>query len=157
MVCDMEIFSFGLSLIRTVLGLVKTRDGGVTKLGDFNNLKSQISRVKPQGVTMSSFTPSNTLPRDCPVVNQFWKASSTLPPTPNESLCQCMVKSLGCVAKSSVSDKAIRDLFNIVCGQANSDCSAITANGTSGTYGAFSMCSANERLSWAFNMVSKNK
>jgi len=28
-------------------------------------------------------------------------------------------------------------------------------NGTTRAYGAFSMCSANERLSWAFNMVSK--
>lgn len=133
-------------------GLVKISDGKVTKLEDFTNLKNQISKINPKGVTMSSYTPSNTSPRDCPVENQFWEASSTLPPTPNESLCQCMVKSLGCVAKSSVSDKAIGDLFSFVCGQANSDCSAITANGTTGTYGAFSMCSANERLSWAFNM-----
>jgi len=157
MVCDMEIFSFGLSLIRTILGLVKISDGGVSKLEDFTNLKNQISKVNPKGVTMNSYNPSNTSPRDCPVENEFWEASSKLPPTPNESLCQCMVKSLGCVAKSSVSDKVIGDLFSFVCGQTNSDCSAITANGTTGTYGAFSMCSANERLSWAFNMVSKNK
>ena len=67
-----------------------------------------------------------------------------------------MVKSLDCVAKSTVPDKAIAGLFNFVCGQANTDCSDINTNGTTGNYGPFSMCSANERLSWAFNTVSKN-
>ena len=65
-----------------------------------------------------------------------------------------MVKSRDYVAKTAL-DMATGDLFGFVCGQANSDCSSITTNGTTRAYGAFSMCSANERLSWIFNMVSK--
>lgn len=150
-----DVFSGGIVYMyfqeANKFGLVDVSDGKATKLQDFTNLKNQISKVNPKGVTMSSYTPSNTSPRDCPVENQFWEASTTLPPKPQESLCQCMVKSLNCVAKSTVPDKAVGDLFNFVCGQANADCSDITTNGTTGTYGPFSMCSANERLSWAFN------
>lgn len=132
-------------------GLVEINDGGITKLQDFTNLKKQISKVNPKGVTMSNYSPTNTSPRDCPPENEFWEASTNLPPTPNESLCQCMVKSLDCVAKSTVPETAMGDLFNFVCGQSNADCSAITTNGTTGVYGAFSMCSSSERLSYVFN------
>ena len=67
-----------------------------------------------------------------------------------------MVKSLDCVAKSTVSQDSMGDLFGYVCGQSNVDCSGILANGTTGRYGEFSMCSPSERLSWALNAVSKN-
>lgn len=137
-----------------IIGLVKITNGKVTKLGDFNNLKSQITKVNPKGVSMDSYTPSNTKARDCPTEGEFWEASSNLPPTPDQSLCACMVKSLECVAKDSVPEKGMGDLFGFVCGQPDADCSGITANGTTGVYGAFSMCSSSERLSWAFNSVS---
>ena len=130
-------------------------DGDTVKpLADFDSLKEQITKVDPQGVSMDSYTPSNTQPRDCPATGEYWQASTSLPPTPNEGLCQCMVKSLDCVAKSSVSQDAMGELFGYVCGQPNTDCSEILANGTTGIYGAFSMCSTSERLSWVFNVVS---
>lgn len=151
-----DVFSGGIVYMyyqeENKFGLVEIDGNGkVTKLQDFTNLKNQITKVNPKGVTMSSYTPSNTSPRDCPAENEFWEASKTLPPTPDESLCQCMVKSLDCIAKNTVPEDAFGDLFNFVCGQPDADCSGITSNGTTGIYGAFSMCSATERLSWAFN------
>ncbi|KAH8151647.1 uncharacterized protein LAJ45_04269 [Morchella importuna] len=38
-----------------------------------------------------------------------------------------------------------------ICGDAGIDCAGIIANGTTGVYGAYSMCSPLERLAWAMN------
>lgn len=63
-----------------------------------------------------------------------------------------MVQSLNCTAKSDISDDAIETNFNYLCDPNNGDyCSGILANGTTGKYGAYSMCSSQERISWAFN------
>jgi len=132
-------------------GLVQINGDTVKPLSDFKTLENQITKVNPQGVSMDSYTPSNTQPRDCPAIGQYWQASTSLPPTPDEGLCQCMVKGLDCIAKPSVSQDAMGTLFGYVCGQSNVDCSGILANGTTGKYGEFSMCSPSERLSWALN------
>lgn len=137
-------------LLTIVIGLVEIKNGKATKLVDFDNLKKQITKVNPKGVQMNDYTPTNTSPRDCPATGNSWEASSKLPPTPDEELCQCMVKSLTCVS-NKVNEKAMGELFAFVC--ADSDCTGINANGTTGNYGAFSMCSSSERLSWAFNAV----
>jgi hypothetical protein len=123
----------------------------VKTLPDFNNLKKQINSIKPSGVQASSYSPTNTALSTCPSVGSDWKASEKLPPTPNSDLCDCMVQSLGCVAKSSVSDKDISSLFSFICAKA--DCGGVSTNGTTGIYGAYSMCTASQRLSWAMNTV----
>jgi len=64
-----------------------------------------------------------------------------------------MVSALSCVAATKVQEKDTGDLFNYICGEAKTDCSGITANGTTGEYGAYSMCSPLERVSWAMNAV----
>jgi len=61
-----------------------------------------------------------------------------------------MVNSLTCVAKSSVDKSKYGDLFSFTCGK-GTDCTGINGNGTTGAYGAYSMCGASERLSWAMN------
>jgi len=46
------------------------------------------------------------------------------------------------------------ELFNYVCnalGQEGANCSTISANGTTGTYGILSDCDTNTQLSWAFS------
>jgi hypothetical protein len=131
-------------------GLVEVKDNNVTRLPDFNNLKSQISKVKPTGAQMSSYVPTNTKLEECPANGTAWEASSKLPPTPNKELCSCMTKSLNCVAKDDIKDKTVADLFSFICG-GGIDCSGIHADGTSGEYGTYSMCSPMERLSWAMN------
>lgn len=137
-----------------VKGLVEIgSDGTATKLTDFNNLKSELAKVTPSGVQSNSYTPTNTAARSCPTADSNWSASTVLPPTPNRGLCSCMVSALSCVAATKVQEKDTGDLFNYICGESKTDCSGITANGTTGEYGAYSMCSPLERVSWAMNAV----
>ena len=74
-----------------------------------------------------------------------------------------MVSSLNCVANSDVADDAIGDLFGFICGAPNGNpsyCTGVAKNGTSGVYGAYSMCNATEQLSFAMNsfyQASSNK
>ncbi|PWW72125.1 Glycoside Hydrolase Family 72 [Tuber magnatum] len=133
-------------------GLVEIGSSGTaTKLVDYNNLKSELAKVSPSGVQSNSYTPANTAARSCPTADSNWSASTVLPPTPNRELCSCMVSSLSCVAATKVREKDTGDLFNYICGEAKTDCAGITANGTTGEYGAYSMCSPLERVSWAMN------
>jgi hypothetical protein len=101
--------------------------------------------------------PTNTVAQGCPVEStagsSAWEASATLPPTPNNQLCGCMVQNLTCVAKPGLTDDVIAALFGTACSPVNgvSVCGGITANGTTGQYGAYSMCNSTDQLSWAFN------
>lgn len=122
-------------------------------MADFDNLKSELAKVSPASVQMSSYNPTNTAARSCPTSDADWSASTVLPPTPNKELCSCMLAALSCVAASSVKDTDAGDLFGYICGDAGTDCSGIVANGTTGEYGAYSMCSPLERLGWAMNAV----
>jgi hypothetical protein len=62
-----------------------------------------------------------------------------------------MVSSLSCVANSGLSGNQTADLFDTVCGLDDKACLGISANGTTGVYGAYSVCSASQQLSFAFN------
>jgi hypothetical protein len=129
-----------------------------SKLSDFTALSNQIASVSPTGVNSASYNPTNTVARSCPAINTAWSAATQLPPTPNQELCSCMVKSLSCVAKSSVQTTAFDALFKAACGAGGNVCNGIQANGSSGVYGAYSMCSPIEQLSWVFNeYYSANK
>ena len=127
-------------------------DGTVTKLEDFYALKQQIGQIDPDVVKIQNYIPPSTEGRACPEKGENWDASNHLPPMPDKSTCQCMVDSLECVAKTSVQDEEMGELFNFVCGQ-GIDCTGIYSNGSTGEYGIFSMCNSTERLSWVFNSV----
>ena len=62
-----------------------------------------------------------------------------------------MVASLDCVANSGLSGNQTADLFDTVCGLDSKACAGIAANGTTGVYGAYSVCSPSQQLSFAFN------
>jgi hypothetical protein len=130
-------------------GLVQISGNRVTKLDDFDYLKSEISKVKPRGVNKNSYNPTAEL-RTCPATNNNWRASATLPPTPNKELCSCMVKSLSCVADTNIDPDEMGELFATVCGYGDS-CQGISADPSTGEYGAYSMCNPTEQLSHAFN------
>lgn len=144
------------------LGLVSLDSTNqVHTLSDFSVLSSQIAQVTPTGVNINSYTVTNTVARDCPTeapaigaaATSAWEASPTLPPTPNEQLCGCMVNNLTCVAKPGLTSDVVTSLFGIVCTPVNGAtvCGGIEANGTTGVYGAYSMCNSTDQLSWAFN------
>lgn len=137
-------------------GLVSIVDSKVSTLADFNALSSKIATVSPSGVVSSAFTPTNTVQRDCPASTlENWKAASVLPPTPNEYVCGCMSQALGCVVADDVDTKDYSDLFGYVCGVI--DCGGVTANGTDGTFGAYSFCSDKEKLSFVLNLYYESQ
>ncbi|CAL8577679.1 1 3-beta-glucanosyltransferase gel4 [Xanthoria parietina] len=133
-------------------GLVSVgSDEKATKLPDFTALASQIANVTPSGVAMSAYLPTNK-PQACPRQNNLWAASEKLPPSPNNAVCSCMVQSLNCTANSDISDDDMQTNFDYLCDPNNGNyCSGILANGSTGVYGAYSMCAPKERIAWAFN------
>lgn len=123
-----------------------------SKLPDYTALSKELATATPTGTNMASYTATATEVRACPTIGADWAASSNLPPIANSELCECMVKSLSCVASTSLSGNTTADLFDYICA-ANSGkaCVGITANATTGSYGAYSMCTANQQLSFAMN------
>lgn len=100
---------------------------------------------------MASYSPTNSA-QACPTQGSTWAASSKLPPSPNSAVCSCMVQSLNCTAKSGISDDDVKTNFDYLCDPNNGNfCGGILANGSTGVYGAYSMCKPTERISWAFN------
>lgn len=144
-----EVNDFGLVTIDS--------SGAVSTLADFNALSSQIAAsATPTGVNSASFTPSNTAARSCPTISaNFWQAaSSPLPPSPNAELCNCMMESLSCTAKSGISDEAVGEILGEICAPNFSTgdvCDGISTNATTGKYGAYSMCNGTQQLAFAFN------
>ncbi|KAI9738196.1 MAG: 1,3-beta-glucanosyltransferase gas1 [Cirrosporium novae-zelandiae] len=136
-------------------GLVSLDGNTISTLKDFSNLSKKIASITPTGTNSASYTPSNTAAQSCPSTGTAWQAATALPPTPNEQLCGCMMKTLSCVAKSTLSDTKISTLFGTVCGLDSSACSGVSANGTTGVYGAYSMCNSTQMLSHAFNVYYK--
>lgn len=132
------------------IGLVTIDGNSVSTLDDFNSLSSQIAQVTVTGVNAASYTPTNTAAQSCPTTGSDWQAATALPPTPNQGLCSCMYDALTCVP-NDVSADSIGDLFGVVCGFNDGSCSGILANGTSGVYGAYSMCNSTEQLGWVLN------
>ncbi|OAL38787.1 hypothetical protein AYO20_01993 [Fonsecaea nubica] len=131
-------------------GLVTVSGDSVSTLADFNALSTQIAQIDPTGVNANDYTPTNTAAASCPSVGDDWQASSSLPPTPNQELCECMFNALTCRPNNVPTDE-IGDLFGVVCGLADGVCDGIAANATTGDYGAYSMCNAEQQLGWALN------
>ncbi|PWY79155.1 putative 1,3-beta-glucanosyltransferase [Aspergillus heteromorphus CBS 117.55] len=138
-------------------GLVSAIDStSVSKLTDFYYYSSEIRNATPSGTNKASYTPTNTALQTCPTVNSEWQAvASPLPPTPNAELCDCMNESAGCVVKASVSSDDYADLFSVVCGYTS--CAGIFHNGTTGSYGAYGMCTAKQQLNFALNKYWKEQ
>lgn len=135
-------------------GLATVSDGKVTTNKDFDNLSSQIAKATPSGVKMSDYNPTNTAAAACPKVTQgTWEAeSSPLPPVANSQLCTCMMDTLSCTVADKATEDDYSDMFGYVCGLKDGKyCSGINNNATSGPYGAYSMCSSKEQLSFVLD------
>ncbi len=117
-----------------------------------------MSDIRPTGVRMDEYEPTNTALEECPVADDTWQAlSDPLPPTPNKQLCTCMMESLECAVDTSVDEEDYGDLFGTVCGFDDEVCNGIAANATTGEFGAYSMCNDLEKLSFAFNQYFRSQ
>ncbi|RGP63400.1 putative beta 1-3 glucanosyltransferase gel3p [Fusarium longipes] len=129
-------------------GLVKiSKNGDAVKQKDFAALKKKVNAANPQGVEEDDYKPSGKA-ATCPKQSKTWKVDSTLPPTPDSTLCECMVKSRSCVGADNLKAKDITDIFGYICGESPKICTAINANATAGIYGAYSMCDNEAKLAY---------
>ena len=133
-------------------GLVTEIGTTVSLLPDYTALSKQLAEISPTGTSESSYTPSNSAP-PCPSpTEEAWEAAVSLPPTPNDNLCNCVPSSLECVPVPNLSAQNVSALFGEICGNLGLDCAGINANGTyPGQYGAFSPCNATVKLAWIMN------
>ncbi|KAL5336085.1 Glucanosyltransferase-domain-containing protein [Aspergillus crustosus] len=140
-------------------GLVSVDDGKVKTLDDFSYLSKQLASATPTGTKKDAYQPTNTALQSCPTVKKNWQAvSSPLPPSPNRALCTCMLKSLSCVAKPDISGKLLSSTFSSVCGyQDGKFCDGVTGNATTGEYGAYSVCTPEQQLSFALNQYYEDQ
>ncbi|KAJ5037232.1 uncharacterized protein L3040_007409 [Drepanopeziza brunnea f. sp. 'multigermtubi'] len=125
----------------------------ISTLADYAPFSSRLNAATPTGVNSASYSPTNS-PNACPAVASTWAVSpSGLPPTPNQAACECMMATLSCTVNTkNVNDTQISELFGTVCGYNNGKaCVGISTNTTTGQYGAYSMCSPEQKLSYAFN------
>lgn len=128
-----------------------------TTLGDYKTLSSQIQKVTPNALQMNDYSPSNQ-PQACPTSNSDFRAQpSPLPPTPNQELCSCMFNALSCAVDPSTDSSKYKKLFGYICDKDPKACAGIEHDASSATYGAYSMCNAEQQLSWAMNLYYFNQ
>lgn len=130
-------------------GLVKTSGSSVSTLKDYSYYSEQMNSISPSLAKAKSVGASSTSTLSCPASAKTWKASPSLPPTPDEDVCDCVSDSLSCVVSDKVDSDDYGKLFGTVCGKI--DCSAVSSSGENGTYGAVSFCSDKEKLSYLLN------
>ncbi|CAI4212873.1 unnamed protein product [Parascedosporium putredinis] len=138
-------------------GLVELNGNIAKPMKNFDQLKSRISKVDPTLIDMDKYTPSN-VPQECPPVSENWAVSGDrLPPTPDDKVCECMVAGLSCKASPSLDEEDYADIFDFICGTPGSPCAGINGNTTTGKYGAFSMCTAEQKLGYVLDRYYKNQ
>ncbi|OMH82682.1 1,3-beta-glucanosyltransferase GAS1 [Zancudomyces culisetae] len=154
-----DVFSGGFMYMYTQeendYGIVQVSYGQskVTKLEEFDNLKSVLTGASPQGVKMSSYSFSGS-PEKCPSVGSTWKVDSAkVPPTPSTECCNCMLDSLYCKVDGNldngVDPQKYQSIISTIC--AKIDCSPIEYDTSKSSYGQFQFCTLQDRMSWALN------
>lgn len=130
---------------------MEVEGGKASTMKNYDSLKTVIAKVDPSSTAMDSYSPTNS-PAACPGVGSNWKVSgSALPPTPDASLCECMESSLSCGPASSLKPTQYGSIFGYVCEQVPEACVGINGNTANGVYGAYSMCSAEQKLGFVLD------
>lgn len=124
---------------------------------DYDTLKTVIASVSPSSVSSAAYTPTNS-PAACPSLSEDWQANGNdLPPTPNADLCDCMYNSLSCVPSSGLNSSDYGSIFGYICGTSPSSCDGITANTSTGVYGAFIGCNPQQQLGYVLDQYYKSQ
>ncbi|KAI5955075.1 PHR1 [Candida jiufengensis] len=131
-------------------GLVTISNGRVSTLDDYKYYSSEINNISPS-YAQASNEPTQISTLTCPAnTASTWRASPSLPPTPNKEFCECIADGLSCVVANNVDEEDYGDLFGVICGLI--DCSDINVNGIEGEYGDYSYCSNKDKLSYVLNL-----
>lgn len=117
---------------------------------DFNHLQTQYSQLSPPNTPAMSSAGAANYPA-CPTTNTSWVASTTLPPTPNLSACDCLENTLSCrFTPATVNYTTIvGELLDVGCsllGQKGGSCTDIGGDGQAGVYGRISGCDPSKYL-----------
>jgi hypothetical protein len=120
----------------------------VTTSSDFTNLETQYGAASPPNSPSQSAAGTASYPT-CPAQSSTWLASTSLPATPNLAACQCLENNLSCQFTPTTNNYtaivgALLDYACSIIGQSGGTCSAIAANGSTGTYGLVSECDPSE-------------
>lgn len=120
-------------------------DGTLTKTEDYKILKQRLNSVSAHSIQLESYDYEEQEVA-CGKA-EVWKATTSLPPTPDKGKCECLESSLECViATTSFSYEALKaDILSKV------DCHEIESNATTGYYGMFSDCTETQKLSFCAN------
>ncbi|KAG7099572.1 hypothetical protein E1B28_001402 [Marasmius oreades] len=137
-------------------GMVNISSDGktVTTSDDYTRLKEQYAKVSPPN-SPSKSSATATYPT-CPATNSAFVASTTLPPTPDQSACGCLSSTLSCQFKPSTANYStiLGVLTDTACGllgQENLNCDDIGGNGQTGVYGRLSGCDPTIKLSYVMS------
>lgn len=131
-------------------GLVTVSGSSVSTRADYSYYSEEMNKATPTSLaTAADASESSSATLACPASANTWKASPSLPPTPDQDICDCVQLSFKCVVSDKVDEEDYGDLFADVCGRTN--CSAVTVNGETGVYGAVSFCGSKEMLSYVIN------
>ncbi|KAF2475933.1 uncharacterized protein BDR25DRAFT_278699 [Lindgomyces ingoldianus] len=127
----------------------------------YSHLSSIMASITIPTISAAQYTPPPSKTTSCPTASGEWKPpGSTLPSTPHQNICACMMQTLDCVGNEVVIDK-LRDPNKLIgynrlaCGYNLTDCPGTRWNQSRGEYNAFSSCSLAERLSWDLTYWSK--
>lgn len=123
---------------------------------NFEALKKQVTKADPKVIYMSDYSPSGKM-GECPALSSNWRANKSLPPTPDQTLCDCMMKSLSCVPKKSLSSEQFGKIFGYICEKDKSACTGIGGNTTTGVYGAYSMCDNRAKLAYIMDTYYRHQ
>ncbi|KAL4927006.1 glycoside hydrolase family 72 protein [Aspergillus undulatus] len=139
-------------------GLVNVDGDDVKTKDDFSYLSSQMQKVTATGVNSASYSASNTAVPTCPSVGKDWEANSKLPPSPNAQLCSCMEDTLTCKVKDDVDEEEYGEIFGYICGLEDGKyCTGQQADAVKGKYGAYSVCTTKQQLSFVMSQYYKSQ
>ncbi|CAE6471303.1 unnamed protein product [Rhizoctonia solani] len=139
----------------------------VTPNADFTRLQNAYAAAAPSNSPAES-SATQLAYSTCPATSDTWLASSNLPPTPQQSVCDCLTTSaFSCTAtqKAAQSPLILGSLLDYGCsllGQAGTTdtCDAISENGATGTYGKYGFCDPVTKLNYVattyFQSQSRN-
>lgn len=137
-------------------GLVKVSGDKATTMKNYKVLQSKLADAKPSSTSMAAYNPTNS-PAACPAISKDWKAADVLPPTPDSSLCDCMMSSSSCVPSDELEESDYGDIFGYVCENDEAACAGIKADTEAGVYGPYGMCNPKQQLAHVLNAYYTNQ